>query len=233
MEPCLQSFYAQYWGVPQRRRRIHLAVDFRGERAAEILFERKGVRGYFETGRTPWQGSAADAERGVGADDRAGETCGGAGGRGLDAVTLEPVVYDGANVTSPINASNSQPGDPCHTLGTDSRNYVVIPYTLKIRSGCEGGGKGALIQEDKSATLSTNNDQYLFQPVPGLLLDDQGGQQVNVRTDGKAPTLRAEMHGNVPCVMCYDSCGNDDDSQSRVVVLDEQQQQCGQQGEQD
>ena len=33
---------------------------------------------------------------------------------------------------------------------------VAIPYTLKIRSGCEGGGKGALIQEDKSATLSVS-----------------------------------------------------------------------------
>ena len=40
-----------------------------------------------------------------------------------------------------------------------------VPYTLKIRSGCEGGGKGALIQEDKSATLATSNDQYLFQPI--------------------------------------------------------------------
>lgn len=36
--------------------------------------------------------------------------------------------------------------------------------TLKIRSGCEGGGKGALWQVEKSATLSTNNDQTLFQP---------------------------------------------------------------------
>lgn len=35
----------------------------------------------------------------------------------------------------------------------------------------------------------------------GLILDDQGGQQINVRTDGKSPTLRAEMHGNVPCVL--------------------------------
>nr|DAL90344.1 MAG TPA: Cytosine specific methyltransferase [Caudoviricetes sp.] len=42
---------------------------------------------------------------------------------------------------------------------------VAIPYTLKIRSGCEGGGKGALIQEDKSATLSCNNDQTLFLPI--------------------------------------------------------------------
>ena len=42
---------------------------------------------------------------------------------------------------------------------------ALIPYTLKIRSGCEGGGKGALIQEDKSATLSCNNDQTLFVPT--------------------------------------------------------------------
>lgn len=40
-----------------------------------------------------------------------------------------------------------------------------VPYTLKIRSGCMGGGKGALIQTDKSATLSTLQDQTLFQPV--------------------------------------------------------------------
>lgn len=42
---------------------------------------------------------------------------------------------------------------------------VAIPYTLKIRSGCEGGGKGALVQKDKSATLSCNNDQTLFVPT--------------------------------------------------------------------
>lgn len=44
-------------------------------------------------------------------------------------------------------------------------SVVAIPYTIKIRSGCEGGGKGALIQEDKSATLSCNNDQTLFAPT--------------------------------------------------------------------
>ena len=38
-------------------------------------------------------------------------------------------------------------------------------YTLKIRSGCAGGGKGALVQTEKSATLSTLQDQTLFQPV--------------------------------------------------------------------
>ena len=39
------------------------------------------------------------------------------------------------------------------------------------------------------------------QPISNLVLDDQGGQQISVRTDGKSPTLRAETHGNLPCVM--------------------------------
>ena len=64
-----RTFDAQYWGVPQRRRRIYLVADFAGECAWKILFERDGVRGYFETGRTPWKGTAADAERGSGVCD--------------------------------------------------------------------------------------------------------------------------------------------------------------------
>ena len=57
------------------------------------------------------------------------------------------------------------PDDKVQTLtsrmGTGGMN---VPLLLKIRSGCEGGGKGALLQEDKSATLSCNNDQTLFEP---------------------------------------------------------------------
>ncbi len=53
-------------------------------------------------------------------------------------------------------------------MGGNNQPFVVkdedTPKTLKIRSGCEGGGKGALVQEDKSATLSCNNDQTLFVP---------------------------------------------------------------------
>lgn len=53
------------------------------------------------------------------------------------------------------------------TFGTGGNNQpfvVETPKTLKIRSGCEGGGKGALIQDNLSATLSCNNDQTLFVP---------------------------------------------------------------------
>lgn len=51
--------------------------------------------------------------------------------------------------------------------------------------------------------------------VQCIVLDDQCGQQNNVRSDGKSPTLRAEAHGNVPCVidlkpLVYDTRGNGD-----------------------
>lgn len=67
-------------------------------------------------------------------------------------------------------------------MGTGGNN---VPLVMKIRSGCEGGGKGALIQTDKSATLSCNNDQTLFEPCswdggqvsPTLTKQNAGGSQ--------------------------------------------------------
>jgi DNA (cytosine-5)-methyltransferase 1 len=56
---------AQFWGVPQRRRRIALVADFGGLTAPEILFEREGVSGYYPQGRTPWERATADTQRGV------------------------------------------------------------------------------------------------------------------------------------------------------------------------
>lgn len=64
---------AQFWGVPQRRRRIYLVADLGGERAAEILFEREGLRGSFKTGREMWEALRRDIAEGVGATDRAVE----------------------------------------------------------------------------------------------------------------------------------------------------------------
>ena len=54
---------AQYWGVPQRRKRIYLVADFAGGRAGEILFERESMRWNPAPGRAPGQGAAADAAR--------------------------------------------------------------------------------------------------------------------------------------------------------------------------
>lgn len=57
--------------------------------------------------------------------------------------------------------------------------------------GCDGGGKGALVQTEKSGTLGTGNDQTLF-----CMATQQGGAEI--RADDKAPTLTAAagMSGN-------------------------------------
>ena len=54
-----------------------------------------------------------------------------------------------------------------YTLNATEQHGVAFaePKTLKIRCGKEGGGKGALVQDNKSATLSCNNDQTLFEPT--------------------------------------------------------------------
>ncbi len=54
-------FDAQYWGVPQRRKRIYLVADFTGECAGKILFESEGVSGYSAEGFRAWQRAAGGA----------------------------------------------------------------------------------------------------------------------------------------------------------------------------
>ncbi len=56
---------AQYWGVPQRRRRIALVADFGGDTAHEILFERTGVSGDLEPRSEAGERPAGNAESGV------------------------------------------------------------------------------------------------------------------------------------------------------------------------
>ena len=76
-------------------------------------------------------------------------------------------------------------------------------YTLKIRSGCAGGGKGALVQTEKTGTLSTLQDQTLFQPAAAYkvqVLNDQGGGKMDVSYD-VVGTLRANAKGHDPIVI--------------------------------
>ena len=247
---------AQYWGVPQRRRRIYLVADLAGGSAGKILFESEGLSGYSAESFRSWQRAAGGFTPCVGAagfdgyngsltDDTSatlGVNCGMSTGR--NGIVLND---QGGNrmdvteeVTSTLRAEAHHP--PCvmesagfctehsaksRTIGyeeecsptlragvvpaavalenhpTDSRVKLSedgnvqtltsrmgtggnnVPLVMKIRSGCEGGGKGALIQENKSATLSCNNDQTLFEPCswdggqisPTLTKQNAGGNQ--------------------------------------------------------
>lgn len=127
---------AQYWGVPQRRKRIALVVDFGGQRAPEILFERTSLSGNPDESIKAWEATPGSSQTSPYGRDRGGNS-----------------------------------------------------YTLKIRSGCAGGGKGALVQTEKSATLSTLQDQTLFQPV---VYDARGNG------DGKiVPTITGDHENRI------------------------------------
>ena len=141
---------AQYWGVPQRRQRIYLVADFDGGSAGKILFESEGLSGYSAQGFKSWQNAANGITKGIG---ETGET-----GSLMFENHSQDTRYRGSLVVAQTVSS---------TYGTGGNNQpfvVQTPKTLKVRCGCEGGGKGALVQDNLSATLSTNNDQTLFQP---------------------------------------------------------------------
>ena len=121
-----------------------------------------------------------------------------------------PVVMDGAYALEnyPIDGRcKIQEDGKVQTLtsrmGTGGNN---VPLLLKIRCGCEGGGKGPLIQRDRSATLSCNNDQTLFEPRS---LDCRN-MAVNEELSG---TLQAKNNGghslNYTNPVAYGICSKD------------------------
>ena len=95
----------------------------------------------------------------------------------------------------------------------------LIPATMRIRCGCEGGGKGPLVQVEKSGTLATRNDQYLFVPQTVEILNDQGGSSLTVERSGLSPTLRSQTHGNLPVVAGMLCMGT---SQANASILNDQ-----------
>ena len=174
---------AQYFGTAQRRRRIFLIADLRGERAGEILFVPKSLSGYFAAGGTPRQGLAAYAQNGAGT-----------AGAGIDGYNAQLTGHVAATLGTNCGMSTGRNGV---IEMPDGVGAAVPAISMRIRCGCEGGGKGPLLQVEKSGTLATGNDQYLFAPKVEIL-NDQGGDSLNVEKGGVSPTLRSQTHGNLP-----------------------------------
>lgn len=172
-----RTFDAQYWGVPQRRKRIYLVADFTGRCAGKILFESEGMSGYSPQSFCSWQGTTNNVKSSIG---ETGTVClNDQGGNRMDVTEdMTSTLRAKANHPPLVFENHSQdsryvgPLETAQTVlakfGTGGNNQpfvVETPKTLKIRCGCEGGGKGALIQDNKSATISCNNDQTLFVPT--------------------------------------------------------------------
>ena len=219
---------AQFFGLAQRRERVFLVGRLGDvEGPCEVLFEPESLSWDTQSSREKRKELAAGA--GVGAEGSggalnpavlygmAGNIEGRSpenGGNGLGFCDPDENGYytlTARDRPGVVCMTDTQPhsmvdGEVCGALSaTMHKDPPVVAKTLKIRGGCEGGGKGPLVQEDVSATLGTGNDQTLFEPVSfaankrgelrlqggdgtvvGAIPASQSGKQVQGVTDGYA-----------------------------------------------
>ena len=182
---------AQFWGVPQRRRRIYLVADFGGQCAREILFKRKGLQGYFTQGRTPWKTTPYDAERSIGADDREGELS--------IKENKAPIIYsrgyggntrqDGISPTIEARAGTGGNNQPiiCMATQQDDREGTYGVVTK--------GNGDAFISRERHTSLSTGGGQA-WQGYP-CAMQPIGADIYNLAVTGdKVSSLTAGGYGS-------------------------------------
>lgn len=153
---------AQFWGVPQRRKRIALVCDFGGMSAPEVLFERKGLRGDTAESGTAREGIAGAAEAGasyaVPINDKATRWQGGGESRN----------HDGSGNGLGIGKD----GDPSPTLTAGDRHGVMcgnqVPLTYGIGNG--QAHEAMTMAQEVSQTLNTMHDKQaiLYQPKSAM-----------------------------------------------------------------
>jgi DNA (cytosine-5)-methyltransferase 1 len=145
---CWRVLDSQNFGVPQRRRRIFIVASLGDHRRpAEILFERESGFWDIEAGRKKRKATADSVERSVGVNSFQ---------KSKRAQTVDDdESWVESEIVPTLNVFDSG----------DSRTTTVVtqePKLLRMRGGKDGGGKGALVSENKSLTIATGNDQTLF-----------------------------------------------------------------------
>ena len=138
---------AQYFGVPQRRRRIFLVADFGGQSAGKVLFESEGLFRNFTKERGSWQGAATDTQEGIA---KTGTVClNDQGGNRMDVTD---------DVTCTLRAQAHHP--PCVM---ESAGFCT-EHSAKSRSiGYEEEQSPTLRAGVVPAAITKNNEQYVFE----------------------------------------------------------------------
>lgn len=93
-------------------------------------------------------------------------------------------LFDIASLTPSRAGSSSD-------IGPQLNTGPILPCLLTMREGCEGGGKGPLIQEEISGTLATHNTQTLFECLGPQAYDIMAG---GTMSEEVYPTVRAQGH---------------------------------------
>lgn len=167
---------AQFWGVPQRRRRIYLVADFRGQRASEILFKSAGLQRDTAPGEEPRQGAAADPERSIGKTGTDTELIYGIG---------RTAWRSGVNFhCTPTITENISP-----TLTTEEPHAVAYKQQLYENHSNDSRYNGPLeLSPTLSARLGTggNNQPFVVNCIQGSMIgraDEHGPQGSGINED--------------------------------------------------
>lgn len=187
-------FDAQYWGVAQRRRRCYALLDLTGERAAEILFERDGLRGYFTENGTPWQSFTSHSTESVGTDNCSSEE---------ERYISNIDDFPRASLPLTYDARGNGDGYTVNTITGDHENRIT-DYT-SIVVDCYGIGNGQANQSfmhESAGTLNCMHDQQAVAIVYGV--DCRNG----ALNEEVYPTLQAKPNGgqslNYSGALCVD-----------------------------
>ena len=188
---------AQFWGVPQRRKRIALVADFGGMSAPEILFVRKGLHGDFEPGGAAGQGTPAGAEGGAGGaisfQERAGKPGGGKGlllqnerTGGLSAQKLQNVLHSGQHDRPRREAEwGGISTDTAHTLNGTDRHGV---FAVDCRNGTENPTINGTLQAKSTGGQGVNFQNVVRTPYNHLAsISDKAKMPVGSGTEGNKP----------------------------------------------
>lgn len=137
---------AQYWGVPQRRKRIFLVADFAGGGAGEILFKSEGLSGYSKKSIRSWQGTASNFADSIGAT---GAIClNDQGGERMDVTT---------DITCTLRAKSNHP--PCimdsavfdnHGKDTRFTGPIDVAPTISATYGTGGNNQPFVVENSKT-----------------------------------------------------------------------------------
>lgn len=197
---------AQYWGVPQRRKRIFLVADFRGERAGKILFERDGLQGDIAQGKEAGKGITADVGRGVEAEKLIEMTSTSATLRAQEHGHQPVVCIAGKTEYYPLNLQIvtrhnalgrgtgfglGDDGEPAYTLQAGHEHGVAICIAGNtIDRQIQNGGNGVGVKEGISYTLDTVDRHAVYcSTVGGFMNTEIEKSNVLMARDYKDPQI--------------------------------------------